>query len=1502
MKIEFVRANNHSPFEAAKGTHDMKRRHTLIATIALAALTMLAALAPRAGAQTAGAADASVIPVKTGIQMDSRFRGNDRKDARKYAEWIRTESARNRLERQTINVKGGVLRLDRFMRGVTAVQVTRQGAVLAEAPVISGPGLTAQDLMAEGFDAASAAEANAPAPVEFILTNGDYEVRPVFGGGARGGAVGANNYSPVRVADAGDVGTMDAGVGAPLVGARNDGTDARAGTRPAPTGEPTDPAGEGQRKYAEDFVEFVTIGETEMFFIALGDGEVGYTFSDADLEIVADNDRFMEGLWVEGKLSYYLRGKILGKYLITSSLDSQRDQKKLFTNLDPDKYYPVYGDESSVDYTAADTQGILYLMVEWDKSSITWGDYAATFADTEFAQFSRTLYGGKVHYESVSSTKFGEPHLKIIVFKALAKQKPSHDEFLGTGGSLFYLKHTNVTEGSEKIKIEVRDKITGLVIASEEMKEGSDYQIKYPQGRIVFWQPVSFITETSTIISDKLLNGNPVYVIADYEYDVKDKYSEGVYGGRAHIMIGDYLGGGATYVKEDKETQDYELRGADATFRLNDDIAFGAEYAASEAEGTGSYVSTDGGLTFTELPTDEDTRGEAYGVKGEAHLFGTIGLYGYYKSIGYGFSSPGTEAQQGKELKGFAGTWDLWRGTRLTVAHDVQTLLDGGNAEVQAQVGAIETRTSTVQGVSQLGALTLTGEYRHQEVDSKIDEFETETNTAEDVVAGRVDIALTEKIGVYGEYQANLTGPADQRGTVGIVAAIMDRVQLRGDVTSGTPGTAANAGIDFAATEDVTLSADYTVTRDAITGLGDRTTALSADVRTGALSAEAAREAMRREGDGNSPVILSPGGAKNLDPSASPQDDSLGAASPQDDSKVAGGAGGGAAGGGAAATTDADKAAGTMHVTYAMTESALGAVTRSTVFGTSKTLADGTVITADRTFATSGDRVTSGERFTVDAAGAAVEGVSAAGARWAGTFAREHSENRLGDEQTRSATFGLTRSSGDAAAVVAAAADGVEVAGDAGGFEALGVSYTTADTDNFTTGARARSSTFGLVREADGARVEGTFSRQHSESADSISNTNMFGLTGNIDDKWAANAQFERGEVQNLDGTRIMRNAASAGIGYVNKDPETGDILFQASAKAEARYDLGAEDTNQFVLYTAGQGMLNPDTTLFFKADTSQSRNVTTGTTIARYRVLSTGIAYRPIYFDKLNFLARYTYMSDDFPAEQEDYEDLEQSRSHVIAAEGVYDINEQWQLTEKVGIKMLEEKVTGFDFTNTQTWLWINRVGYKIDDDWQIIAEYRILTQVQAKDYKQGALFEIVRNIGDFIQLTAGYNLTDFNDDLTDLSYTAHGPYIRVTGRFYDRTPEEIARSEQRRLEAKIVMWAWQLVNTELGRPDSSIMQGITECYYLAQKAGDEGDLLRAKELYEKIASIGIIMYTEAEQYVRDRLALEKQLKADNELAARYYKEGKLDEAKVIWEGMVEDSAPAPVTVKLDA
>ena len=1073
--------------------------------------------------------------------FDDKDKKTDRQRQEEYRQWLNSEIANNNLKTQTIEIKGQTVNITDMK--TSGIRITKDNLLATEVPVIGTEGYRASDLLA----GKSAEQVEAIRDIDLIMPNGEYQLQATGGDGVSSGGVVSNDGAP---------------------------SDGVAG----------------------DYSQHIKIGDDYLFLVALGDAKIGYNTNTSNVETVNKDDRFDDGLWSEGRLAFHLKGKIKGKYLVTASFDSDRDRKELFKNLDPDKYYPVYGDDSSTNYQATNTQGMLYLLVEWDKSSAMWGNYSTDFGDTEFAAFRRTLYGGKVHLESVTTTKYGEPTSKVIAFRAQAHQKASHNELLGTGGSLYYLKHKDIIEGSDKVQIETRDKVTGLVLSSKTMAEGIDYEIDYDNGRITFWQPVHHVTGSDSIISGNLLDGNPVYVIVDYEYETLDRFNEATVGARGQQAIGDHVTVGGTYVEEKQTKETYKLKGVDATVHLGDNIKVTAEYAESESESMGSFISTDGGLNFTELPTAETSKGKAYGVKGEAKLLDNkFGVDGYYKRVENDFSSSATSSQQGKDMYGVSGTYDLSDKTRVKVTHDTQKLLDDGNLQTQLQVGATKTETTSVQVVHTADKLRLTAEARHQDVTERKSQFESETNREEDILALRADYKLTEKTTVSVEQQAGTGESSINQTTVGVETRVNDSLALRAEEVFSTQGTATSVGITSKVGDNFDISADVGRVAYNDGGTGN-TTSVSANARLNEKTE--------------------------------------------------------------------------LNSTFGQTDSMDGGKTSSWALGAKRKINDEWEVTSDRTFASSGNKNTTGSRF-------------------------------------------------------------------------------------------------GFLRDRDGKILEGTFSREFSESSTETSNSNIFGLSGDISDKWAFSASFERGKVQNHDGTRATRNAGSFGLGFVDRDEETDEIKLKASIKGELRLDEGNEDKRQYLIYMGLEGKVNDNTTLFTKVNLSQTKNTTTGRTDAMYKELVFGGAYRPIDHDWLNLIGKYTYLEDDSPASQSDISGIDKEKAHVLAGEAVIDLNERWQLSEKFAYKTGKQKISGFDFTKSTTWLWANRISYKFDKGWMLSAEYRLLVQKQADDKMHGALLELTKNLNKNFQIGLGYNFSKFSDDLAHLDYTSQGPFIRITGKF---------------------------------------------------------------------------------------------------------------------------------------
>ena len=77
---------------------------------------------------------------------------------------------------------------------------------------------------------------------------------------------------------------------------------------------------------------------------------------------------------------------------------------------------------------------------------------------------------------------------------------PSREEFRGTGGSLYFLRVQDVLEGSERIRIEVRDKASGLVTGVTHLRPTVDYDIDYLQGRVLLSDPLDATTSDGLLV------------------------------------------------------------------------------------------------------------------------------------------------------------------------------------------------------------------------------------------------------------------------------------------------------------------------------------------------------------------------------------------------------------------------------------------------------------------------------------------------------------------------------------------------------------------------------------------------------------------------------------------------------------------------------------------------------------------------------------------------------------------------------------------------------------------------------------------------------------------------------------------------------------------------------------------------------------------------------------------------------------------------------------------
>jgi len=320
----------------------------------------------------------------------------------------------------------------------------------------------------------------------------------------------------------------------------------------------------------------------EWIIVGLAEGTAGYNTISGNMENLSDADA-EEKWYQDGRVAFFAKGKVRGKWLLTLAYDSEKDRRDpenpLFQTIDPDTYYTLYGDATAQQYDAA-TVRKLYVKLEREQFYLLFGDYDTGLTVTELSKYSRSLNGLK--------TEFAGQTVAFSGFASDTSQAFVKDEIRGDGTSGIYrLTRSNILVNSEKITIETRDRYkSDVILASRSLTRHVDYSIDYDAGTLFFKSPVNSRDD----------GFNPVFIVVEYESDDQTDASI-TYGGRGAVkMLDQRVEVGATYIHEGPVNADGDLGGADLTVRLNENNTFNAEYAATRSEETGNTLRDDAWL------------------------------------------------------------------------------------------------------------------------------------------------------------------------------------------------------------------------------------------------------------------------------------------------------------------------------------------------------------------------------------------------------------------------------------------------------------------------------------------------------------------------------------------------------------------------------------------------------------------------------------------------------------------------------------------------------------------------------------------------------------------------------------------------------------------------------------------------------------------------------------------------------------------------------------------
>lgn len=600
------------------------------------------------------------------------------------------------------------------------------------------------------------------------------------------------------------------------------------------------------RQSALEFRRQVNIPKNDWFYIGLADLTVGKRMGDKGIEAVRPGE--YDKVYTQGRLAFYLKGKIQGKYLLTAAGDTgndkfenmfrgmdAKDPRQLLRRVDPESFYPVYGDDS-VAVNDAPTNGKFYVRLDRGNSYVMWGRYKAIIKGTEFMRSERALYGGSGVYRSEDTTSFGEPKTEVTLYAAQPDTLPQRDEFLGTGGSAYFLKQQDITVGSETVTIEIRDPISGIVTDRRSLRYGEDYSIDYLQGVLILKRPVSSSTVTTDPVREQALGGNRVFIITQYEYTPAAGKVDGyAYGGRAQQWIDDRIRVGVTGMNEKTGAADQRAFGADIQLRHTERTFVEAEVSRSQGPGFGVSRSMDGGLTLSDIQTTgtRNRAAMAWRTRGQVDLedfsiFGLKGIVsGYYQQKQAGFSTLSDQINADQRAWGSKAAIDITRQTRFTLSYD--DFKEGRvYSDLYPQWGLpglpVEGRTKR-KGTTSI-------EHRFNERWKAIfglsyldinNPFATASHkrgyNGERTDAGvRLEYTPNADDMYYAFGQATLARAGDitrgDRAGVGAKYKLTDKIDLNGEISYGTTGVGALAGINYNPTAEDTYYFGYRLDPD----------------------------------------------------------------------------------------------------------------------------------------------------------------------------------------------------------------------------------------------------------------------------------------------------------------------------------------------------------------------------------------------------------------------------------------------------------------------------------------------------------------------------------------------------------------------------------------------------------------------------------------------------------------------------------------------------------------
>jgi flagellar motor protein MotB len=575
----------------------------------------------------------------------------------------------------------------------------------------------------------------------------------------------------------------------------------------------------------ELFLRDLELERNDWFYVGMADLTLSHNDTSGPIELLqGENANVDYDSSADARLAFYVNGKFGDRWQLATSADTRdepledlfsnflsKSPDALFRRIDPDYHFPTFGDDGMVEEMAP-TLGKFYAKLAHGDNFGQWGNFKIGYMNNELAQVDRGLYGANLHFESEGATSFGERRFAIDGFTAEPGTIGSWEEFRGTGGSLYFLRRQDVLTGSERVRIEFRDGLSGLVTGVLNLTPAIDYDIDYLQGRILLAEPLASTAEDDLLVRSSAVRGDEAYLVVRYEYSPGFEELDAVsVGAQGHYWFGERVKVGLTANANDEGDVDSGLSASDVTVRISSDSWVKLQAATTEGLVTSSRRSDDGGFGFYGYDDTSFGGADAAGYRADLNIGlgdffardrGRLTLY--TQSLDGGYSAPALATLTATD--NYGGTF------RMPLTSELSMLL---KADHRIQEQGLERNAQEIDLVYRLNDnwSVSSGLRKDERLDlSPVVPLTQEQGERTDAVV-QVGYDSKARWSTYGFVQdtTSIDGNREENARVGTGGAyrISERLRVNAEVSNGDLGAGGKLGTQYMHSDRTSLYLNY---------------------------------------------------------------------------------------------------------------------------------------------------------------------------------------------------------------------------------------------------------------------------------------------------------------------------------------------------------------------------------------------------------------------------------------------------------------------------------------------------------------------------------------------------------------------------------------------------------------------------------------------------------------------------------------------------------------------